>query len=207
MFKLFYFPMSCSLASHIALEEAGAVFEAIKVDFYTNEQRKAEYMTINPKGRVPALVTDEGILTENPAILSYIAMRFPEAKLAPLDDPFKLAKLQSFNAYLSSTVQVAHAHGLRGPRWADQQSSYEDMRQRVSGNMAECFQLIEDELLEGPWVMGETFSIADAYLFTFSTWLEGDGVDASQFDKVSQHMAAMLQRPCVQRAMAREQEQ
>ena len=119
MEKLYYSPGSCALASHIALEEAGADYETVRVDFGAEEQRKPEYLAINPKGRVPALITEKGILTETPAILLFIAQSHPEAGLAPLDDAFDLARLQAFNSYLCSTVHVAHAHRGRGHRWAD----------------------------------------------------------------------------------------
>jgi glutathione S-transferase len=83
MLTLFYAPTACSLASHIALEEAQADFEARRVDFAAGEQRSPDYLAINPKGRVPALVTPRGVLTETPAILAFIAQSFPEARLAP----------------------------------------------------------------------------------------------------------------------------
>src|SRR5690348_10920017 len=97
MLKLFYATGTCALASHIALEEAGAEYETVRLDFHSNDQRKPEYLALNPKGRVPALVTDRGILTETPAILVFIAQTFPKAHLAPLDDAFELAQLQAFN--------------------------------------------------------------------------------------------------------------
>ena len=94
MLKLFYAPGSCALASHVALEEAGAKYEAVRVDMRAKDQRKPEYLAINPKGRVPALVTDKGVLTESPAILAFVAQSFPEARLAPLDDAFAFARVQ-----------------------------------------------------------------------------------------------------------------
>src|SRR6185369_10026394 len=102
--KFFYSPNSCALASHIALEEAGAVYETVRLNFRDNDQRKPDYLKINPKGRVPALVTDRGILTETPAILAFVAQSFPKADLAPLDDPFAFAQVQAFNSYLCATV-------------------------------------------------------------------------------------------------------
>ena len=106
--KLYNSPGSCALASLIALNEANAEFEAINVDFKQGEQQSGEFLAINPKGRVPALVTDRGILTETPAILLFIAQTWPDAGLAPLDDPFELAQAQSINSYLCSTVHVNH---------------------------------------------------------------------------------------------------
>ena len=202
--KLFYAPGTCALASHIALEEAGAEFAAIRVDFGKNEQRQPEYLKINPKGRVPALVTDRGILTENVAILAFVAHHYPAAKLAPLDDPFAFAQVQAFNSYLASTVHVAHAHGRRGYRWADNQSSFDDMKRKLPETMGACFELIEREMLKGPWAMGEAYTICDPYLFTIAEWLENDNVDPARFPKVHDHRRRMYERPAVKRALAKE---
>ena len=128
---------------------------------------------------MPALVTDRGVLTETPAMLAFIAQSFPQAKLAPLDDAFAFAQVQSFNSYLCSTVHVAHAHKGRGSRWATEETSFADMKRKVPETMAACFALIERDMLRGPWVMGEQYTICDPYLYTIGGWLEGDGVDVS----------------------------
>lgn len=202
MLKLFYSPGSCALASHIALEESGIEYDTTRVDFGTAEQTKSEYLAINPKGRVPSLITDQGILTETPAILLYICQQSPDMNLVPLGDNYRLAQAQSFNSYLCSTVHVAHAHGGRGSRWADQDASYEDMKQKVPQTMKACFELIEHELVEGPWVLGEAYSICDMYLYTIARWLERDGVDINQFDKVTAIHQNIENRPGAARAIA-----
>lgn len=204
MLRFFYNTGTCALATHIALEEAGADYEAVKVDFATQAQRSPEYLRVNPKGRVPALVTDTGTLSETPALLVYVAQRFPAAELAPLSDPFALAQIQEFNSYLCATVHVAHAHGRRGPRWADDPAAHESMTRKVASNMTDCFGLIEEKFLKGPWVMGDRYTIADPYLFTIGSWLEGDGVDTSKLPRVMEHRRRMLARPAVQRAVAAE---
>jgi glutathione S-transferase len=201
MLKLFFGPGSCAMASHLALEEAGAQYEAVRLSLRDGEQRKPEYLAINPKGRVPALVTDRGVLTENPAILLYIAQTHPKAELAPLDDAFALARMQAVNSYLCATVHVAHAHGARGSRWADDENSLADMKRKVPETMAACFDLIEREMLAGPWVMGERFSAADPYLYTLARWLKGDGVEAARFPKVAEHMRLMEARPATQKVL------
>src|SRR3954452_9743980 len=117
MLKLYFAPGTCALASHIALAESGADYTVERIDFKTNQQQSPEYLAINPKGRVPALVTDRGVLTENVAMLAYIAQPFPKAKLAPVDDPYEYAEVQEINSYLSQTVHVAHSHQGRGYRW------------------------------------------------------------------------------------------
>jgi glutathione S-transferase len=202
MLKLFYAPGSCALASHIALEEAGAKYETVRLNFANNDQRKPEYLKVNPKGRVPALVTDKGILTETPAILAYIAQSFPTAALAPVSDPFAFARVQAFNSYLCSTAHVNHAHLMRGSRWADEPSSLEDMKRKVPKNVGDSFALMEAEMVEGPWVMGNSYTICDPYLFTLSGWLERDSVDISRFPKIHDHHKRMLERPAVKKVRA-----
>jgi glutathione S-transferase len=205
MLKLYYAPGTCALASHIALEEAGADYQAIRLDFGAGQQRSPDYLKVNPKGRVPALVTDRGILTETPAILAFVAQTHPKARLAPLDDGFAFGQVQAFNSYLCSTVHVAHAHRVRGTRWADDPAAIADMKRKVPETVGACFDLIEHEMLAGPWVMGETFTICDPYLFTLSSWLEGDSVDIARFGKVSDHYRRMLDRKAVKAALAAEQ--
>jgi len=202
--KLYYAPGSCARASHIALREAGADFELSLVDFSKAEQSSDIYRKVNPKKRVPALETDRGILTETPAILGFIAQRYPDAGLAPLDDAFEFARLHAFNSYLCSTVHVAHAHIRRGERWADDSAAIAEMKRKAPEVVAACFQLIEDELFTGPWAMGVDYSIADPYLFTITQWLPIHGIESSSYPLIHRHMNRMLERDAVQAAIAAE---
>ena len=201
MLKLMSAPGTCALASHIALADAGVEYELVLLDFANDEQRKREYLAINPKGRVPALITDHGVLTETPAILAYIAQTLPNARLAPLNDAFAFARVQAFNSYLCSTVHVAHAHRRRGTRWADDPAAIKAMRDKVPETVGACFDLIEREMFAGPWVMGEAYTICDPYLFTLTQWLEGDEVDVTRFPKVNDHFNRMSARPSVIKAL------
>jgi glutathione S-transferase len=204
MLKLYYAPGTCALASHIALAEANAEYEAVRVDFRSEEQRKPEYLAINPKARVPALVTDRGVVTETPAILAFIAQTYPDASLAPLYDAFAFARIQAFNSYLCSTVHVAHAHRVRGTRWVDDAAAIAAMQAKVPQTVGECFALMEREMFEGPWVMGQAYSISDPYLFTLTQWLAGDGVDVARFPNIRDHSERMRERVAVKRALAEE---
>jgi glutathione S-transferase len=195
MLKLYFGRGSCALASHLSLEESGANYEAHEVNLAGGEQKTEEFLRINPKGRVPVLATDRGLLTETPAILLYIAQSFPAANLAPLSDPFELARLQAFNSYLCSTVHVAHAHAARGHRWTDNADAIEAMKQYVPQTMSACFDAIEGDMVKGPWVMGEQFSVCDPYLFTITRWLERDGVDFRRYPKVAAIHDAIEARP------------
>ena len=204
MMKLYYAAHTCALASHIALEDAGAEYSTVRISFANEEQRKPEYLAINPKARVPALVTERGILTETPAMLAFIAQSFPKARLAPLDDPFEFAEVQAFNSYLCATLHVAHAHRMRGYRWADDPAAIAAMERKVPDSVGACYELIEHKMLRGPWVMGDTYTICDPYLFTVAQWLEGDGINPSRFPKVRDHRQRMSERAAVRKAVAEE---
>ena len=203
MLTLYYAPGSCALATHIALIDAGADYEAVRLNFGTQDQQKPGYLAINPKGRVPSLVTEQGVLTETPALLAYIAQRFPQAKLAP-SDPFATGRVQEFNSYLCSTCHVAHAHLRRGTRWVDasETEAIAAMQRKVPSSVTQCFELIERGMLQGPWVMGQDYTICDPYLFTLSTWLDGDKADLSKLPRVVEHRQRMAERPSVKRAIA-----
>jgi len=209
MLKLYYAPGTCALATHIALEEAGASYEAVRLSFKSEDQKKPDYLKINPKARVPALVTDRGVITETPALLIYVAQTYPAAKLAPLNDPFALAQVQAFNSYLCSSVHVAHAHRMRGYRWveADDDHSIAAMQKKVPQSVGDSFRLIEREMLKGPWVMGNDYTVCDGYLFTLTQWLAGDGVDINTLPKIADHFRRVGERPAVRKAIEDETRQ
>jgi glutathione S-transferase len=204
MLTLYYAPNTCALASHIALIEADATYELRRIDFAAAQQRSPDYLALNPKGRVPALVTPQGVLTETPALLAFIAQSFPAAGLAPLDDAFAFARVQEFNSYLCATLHVAHAHRMRGYRWADDEAAIAAMQRKVPQSVSEGFALIENDMFAGPWVMGDSYTICDPYLFTLAQWMEADGVDPARFPKLLDHRNRMKARPSVSRAIAEE---
>ncbi len=206
MLDLFYAAHTCSLATHIVLEEVGADYKTTRIDFGSAQQRSPEYLKINPKGRVPALVTDQGILTETPAMLVFVAQSFPKQDLALMADPFAFAEVQAFNSYLCSHLHIAHAHRMRGHRWvdADDTHSIATMQRKVPESVGGAFDHVEAALLKGPWVMGERYTICDAYLFTLAQWLEADGVIPARIPKVIDHRRRMSERATVKKAIAEE---
>ena len=204
MLTLYYAPHTCSLATHIALEDSGAPYTTTRISFSVEQQRSPDYLAINPKARVPALATDRGILTETPAMLAFVAQSFPAAALMPLDDPFAFARAQEFNAYLCATLHVAHSHRMRGTRWADDPTAIAAMQRKVPESVAACFDLIEHHMLAGPYVLGDTYSVCDPYLFTIAQWMEADGVDPARFPKVAAHRARIADRAATRKCIAEE---
>ncbi len=192
MLKLHYAPRTISIAVAMILEETGTPYEGIRVDFASGEQSKDTYRQINPKSRVPALETPQGILTETPAIVEYVA---PD--LVP-DDPYAAAKMRELMSYLNATMHPHHAHAIRGERWADQQSSFDDMKRKVPQRMAECAAHLEEYLPSLPFAVGKFEVLSDAYLYVVLTWLKGDGVDIAHYPRLTAFQHEMNTHASVQ---------
>ncbi len=202
MLQLYYAPETISLASIIVLEEVGAEYESIRVDFGKEEQKQEKYKAINQKARVPSLVTSDGVITETPAILVYLAQLYPQANLIPADDPYDFAQLQSINSYLCSTLHVAHAHRMRGYRWTDDEAVQAALQAYVPKSMAEIWRYVETHILQDDsWVMGESYTVADPYLFTVARWMEDDGVNPEDYPRVYAHRTKMASRDAIIKAL------
>lgn len=197
MLTLHYAPGTVSVASAILLAHTGTPHQLHKVDFSAAEQNQAPYLQINPKGRVPALITPDGILTETPAILEYIA---PD--LVPAD-PYAAARMRELMAYLNGTMHPHHAHKLRGSRWAREESSFADMRGMVAQRMAECAAYLEDYLPTLPFAVGDLTVVSDAYLYVVLSWLQGDGVDSTAYPGLTAFQDRMRQHDAVADAHGR----
>ena len=193
MFTLFAAKGTVAVAPQIALEETGLPYGLKWISFADNGQRTADYLSVNPKGRVPALVTDDGVLTEAPAILEFIAEL--TGQLMP-EDTFKRARVREMMSYLSSTMHINHAHSVRGARWSDDPAAHASMAVKVPETMAASSAYVETCLPESGWVVGE-YSIADLHLYNVCRWLAGDGVDIANYPKLAAHFAAMQARPAV----------
>lgn len=203
MLKLFTAKGTIGLACEIVLEESGAEYEVERLNFAENQQRGPDFLAVNPKSRVPALACDEGIITETPAILAYVAERFAAAGLAPSDDIFAAAQVTSFNAYLASWVHPAAAHRYRGYRWADDPAAIVELARKAPEVFGEAMALIDSALLNGPWVHGERYTTSDPYLYVVSTWIARDGLSMADYPKIADHFARMNQRPAVREVLER----
>jgi len=209
MLKIYFAPSTVSLASHVALEEAKATYTQQRIDFKSGEQRSPEYLKINPKGRVPALVTDRGILTETPAILDYITLEFPEAGLLHVsrDDHFAFADMQAFHVFLATSVHVAFAHIFRPERYGESEAVAAAMREKASAAIDTFFGMIESKLSHGgPFVHGDRFTVTDPYLLVFSRWIDRAGLGPiDRFPLIAAHRRRIEARPSTQKVLAAEQ--
>jgi glutathione S-transferase len=198
MLKLYYSPGACALASHITLEEAGAAYELVKIDLTKGEQKTPQYLGINPAGATPALETEEGVLTENLAIMWYVAALHPEAELLPPpDETFQLARLHAVNGFLGSSL-----HPAIGKTLFSRPALEGDARRQALDLALAKYDIVESHVLKGPWVLGEQYTIADPYLSVFTRWLRlNDILDKERFPKLNAHLTLVQSRPCVQKAL------
>lgn len=170
--RFFHFPGSCSLASHIALEEAGLPYTPVRVDLRAGAQHAEAYRAINPLGRVPALEVEDGLLTENVAILSYVSDRVPERGLLPAAGTLERIRAIEWLAFLASVVHPAFRAISRPDRFlaGPDSLSLDEVRGRGIANAAEAMKVAETRLGGRPNALGAHFSLCDAYLFVFFQW-------------------------------------
>ena len=196
MLKLYYSPGACALASHIAFEEAGAQYEAAKIDLKKGEQKTPEYLAVNPAGVTPALETDQGVLTENSVIMTWIADLHPDKNLAPAD-AFDRARMDAFNGWAGSSL-----HPALGRLLFSRPPLEGEAREAALANALQKLRLVEDHLLEGPFVMGDQYTVADGYLSVFTRWSRQAGfLDRETFPKLNAHLDVVQARPAVLRAL------
>lgn len=201
--KLFYSPGACSLVTHIALEEARADFEPVRVTLAQGEHLKPDYLAINPHARVPALATDRGVVTENIAILNLIADLFGAEGSVPRDDPYAAARCNELLGWFSSSVHIAFAQIWRGERFTNDKDIWPAIE--AGGRKALERQFAEIEQLSGEsWLVDGRFTAADSYALTFFRWGKRIGMDMGRYPGWARLAGQALERPAVQRALDRE---
>lgn len=203
MLKLFHSPGACSLVPHIALEEAGADFEAVRVMLAEGEHLKPEYLAINPHARVPALATEQGTITENVAIINYIADRFGAAGSVPRDDAYVAGKCNELLGWFSSTVHITFAMIWRAGRFTDDESIHPRIQEYGRKILVGQFEEIEGQVGDG-WLVGDSFTAADSYALTFFRWGRRIGMDMKAFPKWAALNRRLLAEPSVQRVVEKE---
>ena len=203
MLKLFYSPGACSMVSHIALEEASADYEPVRVMLAQGEQLRPEYLAINPHARVPALVTDQGTITENVAIINYAADRFGAAGSVPRGNAFMAAKCNELLGWFSSTVHISFALIWRSGRFTDDESLHPAIQQHGRKILINQFEEIEGLVGDG-WLVGDRFTAADSYALTFFRWGNRVGLDMSRFPRWAALNRRLMAEASVQRVLEHE---
>jgi glutathione S-transferase len=197
--KLYYRPNACSLASNIALREAGLKFELVKVDRQTRRAADGlDFNEVNPTGYVPALTLDSGeTLTENVAVLQYIADRNPAAKLAPAAGTMERYRLVEWLAFINSEL-----HKSFGPLF--RKDAPDDTKNYARQNIATRAGWLNSNLGSRSFLMGEQFTVADAYLFVVLGWGAHVGIDLGQWPQLQGLVARVGARPQVIEALKSE---
>jgi glutathione S-transferase len=197
--KLFYSPGACSLSPHIALLEAGAPFEAVKVGRDKQTADGRDFRDINPYGYVPALELDDGeILTEGPAIVQYIADRWPAAELAPPNLTIERYRLQAALGFINSEVHKT-VSGLFNGALKDEER--ERIVEKVDTRLTQLSRRMEGR----DWIANDRFSVADIYLFVVTRWFDFLKIDLARWPAIAAHNARVRARPATQAALAAEQ--
>ena len=201
--KLFYAPGACSLAAHIVLEEIGRPFEAVRLDLAAGDQRKSDYLALNPKGRVPLLSTEAGALTESVAILSYLADSAPEQRLLPAD-PWARAQALSLLVWQSGTVHgTGFASIFRPARFSDDEAAFPALKAKGLSEVNAHLATMNTRLARRDFAF-DHFTIADPYFLILRRWAIRVGIDVAGHTALAAHAERLAARPAVQRALARE---
>jgi glutathione S-transferase len=202
--QLFMAPGTCARVPSICLEQAGQEFESVLIRFMRGEHKSLDYKKLNPKGKVPTLVMDGEVLTENVAIVSYLNERFPDARLMPeTTDILSRAQQLADLSFCSATLHPIVTR-IRMPHFFAGKDAAQSVWEKGCESMAEFFDLIENRLANHDWWYGDQWSAMDAYLYWVFWRVEGANFDVTPFPHFKDHSERMEKRPAVQRAWQRE---
>jgi glutathione S-transferase len=203
MLTLYYAAGACSMASHIGLEESGAPYETKLVSFANSEQRSEAYLKVNPRGKVPALSVDGSVLTENTAILTYLAHEFPASKLLPAD-PLAAARCVATMAWFSNAVHPSFTHINRPERFADDPAAHATLKETGRKNFWANLEEIDAMLKGKDWTMGAQYTVCDPYALVFYGWGLRINLPMKELAAYSAFKDRMLLRPAVRKILERE---
>ena len=199
---LYYSPGSCSLAPHIVLNEIGESFELRRFATAERANYSAEYLAVNPKGRIPTLEIDGFLLTENPAILAYLGRRFPGAGLYPAEGGEAEARCLEQLAWSSNTVHVAYAQLFRPERFVLGEADYPAVKESGRANYERCIADIEKTLQRQAYAVGDRFTVVDPFWLVFYRWGVRSSYDMrNRFPAYTAYAERLCGRPSVQRAL------
>ena len=199
---LYFSPGSCSLAPHIVLNEIGQPFELRKYATADRANYSTEYLAVNPKGRIPALLIDGFTITENPAILAYLGRKFSDANLYPADNSEAEARCLELLAWSSNTVHVAFAQLFRPERFVLNEEDYAPVKESGHINYVQCLEEIEARLAQSKYALGNQFSVVDPFWLVFYRWGEISGYEMQKkYPRYTAYAKLLCARSSVQQAL------
>lgn len=204
MLTLYYCPYACSMASHVALEEAGATFETRKINIFKGDQFKPDYLEINPRAKVPALRFDDGrVLLESTAILGWVGHAYPDAGLLG-PDPLDAARTIATCAWLSGTVHPTFKQFIHPEQIASDTGLHDAVKAKAKETYWSQLREIDTILSDRPWMMGDRFTVADAYALVFYPWGRELGLPIEELSNLAAMKDRLIERPAARRALLRE---
>jgi glutathione S-transferase len=203
MLTLYYAPGTCALVSHIALEEAGAQDDANHIDLSKGEHHSDDYLRVNPHAKVPALVTDEGTITENVAILNYLADKFGGEGSVPRGDPYATARANQLLGWFASSVHIAFAQIFRPGRFSPDDAIHHGIVEGGRAALTSYFNELDDLCGEG-WLAGDSYTAADSYAATFYRWARSMDFDMTVYPRWAALVSRVVERPAVVRVLEQE---
>jgi glutathione S-transferase len=204
MLTLYFSPGACSMASHIGIEESGAPYTEKPTLLSKQEHKTEAYLKINPRGKVPALDVDGRVITENTAILTYLARQYPQAQLMPAD-PVEAAQCIETMAWLSNIVHPSYQRTMRPERFADSDAGKAEVVAAAKKAFWANLQEIDAMLAGREWIVGDRFSVADGYALVFYGWGARSGYPVNDLVNYTAWKDRMLKRPAVMKVLQSEQ--
>src|SRR5438270_1290347 len=203
MLTLYYIPAACSMAAHITLEESGANYEAVPILLSKGEHKAESYLKINPRGKVPALKIDNDVITENTAILTYLARSFPDKNLMPKDLLGEVRCISTM-AWLSNTVHPCFTHIFRPERFSADESAHAGIKEAGKQSFFANLKEIDGLLAGKQWIQGAQFTTCDPYALVFYAWGSRIELPVRELKNYTAWKDRMLQRPAVRKILERE---
>ena len=204
MYDLYYYPGNASLLPHMVLREIGAPFELRLVDRAREAQKSADYLRLNPNGRIPVLVDGELVLFETAAITLHLVDRHPEAELAPAPGTSARAEFYKWMVHLTNTPQAEYRAWFYPWQHVADRAMAESVKRAAGERLGRMFKLIADQLAEGPWLLGERFSAADLFLFMLVRWGREMPHPPRALPQLAAHASRVLERLAVQATLEAE---
>lgn len=200
MIRLHYYPGTASLAPHILLREIGAAFDLVLVDLTRNAHKAPDYLALNPAGRIPTLADDDTVVFESAAICLHLADHHPEARLAPPPGSPERSRLYQWLMYLTNTVQADLLVHFHPERYTLLPPEAETVRAAAAHRLGEMFALLDRAVGDGPYLLGEGFTLVDAYLFMLCRWARNLPVAPRNFPNLDRLLSRLSDRASVETA-------